>query len=149
MLIEPSSRDEVDRSASKLRSAARVSAVLFAVLVTESPRLTTLKATGKTSRLDRLCASEAWIDAALELIALEAPEWSVQRLCLDDREWLCTLTRFPDLPDWLDDSAEGRHPVLALAIVGALLDIRARTAIASNVSGQQPAWVSADCTDYR
>ena len=120
-----------ERLAIKLARAGLASAALFIATVAASPRLLTLKAMGKTNRLDRLITCEAWTEAALELLALETPGWSVQRLCRDDGEWLCTLTRLPDLPDWLDESAEGRHPVLALAILGATINVRARMEVAS------------------
>jgi hypothetical protein len=129
MLLELDGRDEIDNLANRLADATRVTAGLFAQIIAASPRLITLKAIGKTGRLDRLLACEAWTDAAIELLALEAPGWSVKRLFLEDREWLCTLTRFPDVPDWLDDSAEGCHPMLALAVLDALLDIRAREVV--------------------
>ena len=149
MLIKPENRNDVEKLANKLADATRASADLFAEIFAAGPRLMILRAAGKTNRLDRLVASEAWTDAALELIALEAPNWSVQRICLDDREWLCTLTRFPDVPDWLDDSAEGRHPVLALAILDALLDIRARATATSPAATRQLAGLTADCANYR
>lgn len=149
MLIEPNSRNDTDKLADRLRAASRVSAWFVAEVFAASPRLMTLRAMGKTARLDGLVACEAWTEAAIELVALDVPDWRMQRLCLDDGEWLCTLTRFPDLPDWLDDSAEGRHPVLGLAILDALLAARARNAVPSPPITRQLAGIGADCTDYR
>ena len=143
-------QSNVEKLATTLAEARGVTAALMAEVVAASPRLTTLRAQGKTDRLDHLAAANAWSDAALELLALEAPEWAVQRLCRDDGEWLCTLTRFPELPDWLDDCAEARHPVLAVAILSALLDLRARPADARRSWAAQPADARAvDCADYR
>ncbi len=109
----------------------------------------TLQAIGKTARFERLAASEAWTEAAIELIGLEAPDWTVKRLYLDDREWLCTLTRFPDVPDWLDESAEGRHPILALALLDALLAVRASGAVLPRSAAPHLDGAGADCADYR
>mgnify|MGYP001552311137 FL=1 len=149
MLIAPTSRNEFDRLATKLAGATKASAILFAEIFAASPRLMTLRAMGKTERLDRLLACEAWTEAAIELVALEAPEWRIQRLCLDDREWICALTRFPDLPEWLDESAEGRHPLITLAILDALLVARARAAVTYPSTPWQLPGVAADCADYR
>ena len=149
MFIQSDRRDDLDKLANKLTRATRASAVLFGEVFAASPRLMTLRTIGKTGRLDRLVACEAWTEAVMELIALEAPAWTVRRLCRDDRDWLCTLTRFLDVPDWLDESVEGRHPVLALAALGAVLDLRARTAVTSRGVAHELAGVTADCADYR
>ena len=76
----------------------------------------------KTARLERLIATSAWIDAALALIDLELPMWQVRRLVYDEGEWYCALSRQRELPDWLDQSIEGHHADLALAILSALVD---------------------------
>ncbi len=56
-------------------------------------RLVSLKQQGTTARLDSLVANGAWTDAAVELLSLGAPEWTLERLCRLDEAWLCTLTR--------------------------------------------------------
>jgi hypothetical protein len=78
----------------------------------------------KTARLERLIATSAWIDAALALIDLELPMWQVRRLAYDEGEWYCALSRQRELPDWLDQSIEGHHADLALAILSAFVDAR-------------------------
>jgi hypothetical protein len=148
MLSDIASPAQVDDFANKLACATRASAALF-TQISASPRLATLKAIGKARRLDRLLECEAWTEAALELISLEAPGWKVKRLCRDDGEWLCTLTRFPDLPDWLDDSAEGRHSVLALAVLEAFLSVRVQTSTSVPSTLRHQPDASADCADYR
>jgi hypothetical protein len=79
---------------------------------------------GKTKRIEQLIGSDAWTDAALALIELELPQWRVRRLAYDDGEWYCSLSRERELPDWLDQSVEGRHADLALAILSALVEVR-------------------------
>ena len=76
----------------------------------------------KTARLERMIATRAWIDAALALIDLELPMWQVRRLAYDEGEWYCALSRQRELPDWLDQSIEGHHADLALAILSAFVD---------------------------
>ena len=66
--------------------------------------------------------SGAWTDAALALIDLELPQWQLRRIAYDEGEWHCVLSRERELPDWLDQSAEGRHADLALAILSAFVE---------------------------
>ena len=117
---------EASRLAGRVASAGSPSAGLFASALGASRRLVLLGRLGETQRFERLVATEAWSDAALELLRLDAPEWHLQRLCQDDGEWLCSLSRFRELPDWLDDGVEARHHDMALAIVGAVVELRAR-----------------------
>jgi hypothetical protein len=74
----------------------------------------------QVARLRQLIAVRAWSDAALALVALQSPEWKLRRLCYDDGEWHCALSRQRDMPEWLDPTVEAHHPNMPLAIVGAL-----------------------------
>ncbi len=76
------------------------------------------------ARLERLIQSGAWTDAALALIDLELPQWQIRRIAYDEGEWHCALSRQRELPDWLDQSIEGRHADLALAILSAFVEAR-------------------------
>jgi hypothetical protein len=78
----------------------------------------------KTKRIGQLIDINAWTDAALSLIELELPQWQVRRIAYDDGEWYCALSRERDLPDWLDQSVEGRHADLALAILSAFVEVQ-------------------------
>src|SRR5262245_46704991 len=69
------------------------------------------------ARIDRLIASQAWIDAALALVELELPQWRVRRLAYDGGEWFCSLSCQRELPDWLDQPVEAHHAELARAIL--------------------------------
>ena len=89
-------------------------------------RLPSLRQSGKAVRIERLIASESWIDAALALIDLELPLWQVRRLAYDGGEWYCALSRERELPDWLDQCVETRHMNLALAILCALVEAKQR-----------------------
>jgi len=82
----------------------------------------------KTKRLRRLIDAEAWADAALALIELELPLWQVRRMDYDEGEWHCALSRQRELPDWLDQPIEARHPNLELALLDVLVETQAATA---------------------
>src|SRR6266404_8632247 len=90
--------------------------------------------TEKTARIERLIGSGAWTDAALALIDLELPQWQVRRIAYDEGEWYCALSRERELPDWLDQSVEGRHADLALAILTAFVEAERLTAPSSRTS---------------
>jgi hypothetical protein len=85
-------------------------------------RFPSLGQRGKTARVEHLIRSGAWTDAALALMELELPQWQIRRIAYDEGEWHCALSRERELPDWLDQSVEARHPDLALAILCAFVD---------------------------
>ena len=66
----------------------------------------------------------AWGDVALALIEIELPAWKLRRLIYEDGEWFCSLSKQPNLPVELDDTADGRHDVLPLAILSAFIEAR-------------------------
>lgn len=76
----------------------------------------------QVARLKQLICVRAWSDAAMALVTLRLPEWKLRRLVYDDGEWLCTLSRYRDMPDWLDQTVEAHHTNMPRAIVGALLE---------------------------
>jgi hypothetical protein len=107
----------------RLRDAHAVTAELMSEIVGEAcRRFPSTGQAGKTARIERLIASEAWTDAALALIDLELPLWQVRRIAYDEGEWYCALSRERELPDWLDRSIEARHADLGLAILSAFVD---------------------------
>ena len=75
-----------------------------------------------------MLANAAWTDAAFMLIAMELPAWTVRRLVYEDGEWICTLSRQPNLPPEIDDTVDTHHPALPLAILSALVEARTKTA---------------------
>jgi hypothetical protein len=76
------------------------------------------------ARVNRLIDSGAFTDATLALIELELPQWKLRRLLYEDGAWHCSLSRQPQLPVGLDDTAEASHETLPLAILGALVEAR-------------------------
>src|SRR6202007_1714118 len=99
----------------RLRDAFAATPSLIADVIREAcRRFPSQGQAGKTERIETLIRMGAWTDAALALCALELPQWQVRRLAYDDGEWYCALSRARELPDWLDQSVEGRHADLAL-----------------------------------
>jgi hypothetical protein len=89
-------------------------------------RLPVLKKSGLVARFKRLIETGAWTDAAIALVELEIPDRKVRRLVCEGGEWLCSLSRQPNLPMALDDTVEVSHEVLPLAILRAFLEARHR-----------------------
>jgi hypothetical protein len=131
MLAYPKFSGRLDRLTEQLRSARALDRALFVGVVADAcTRLPVLKQAGKASRIDRLIEAGAWTDAALALIEIELPGWTLRRLVYEDGEWLCSLSAEPRLPLALDDVADARHEVLPVAILAAFLEARRRVSAA-------------------
>jgi hypothetical protein len=119
----------------RLRDALAVTPSLIADVICDAcRRFPSLGQADKTERIGQLIRMGAWTDAALALIELELPQWQVRRLAYDDGEWYCALSRERELPDWLDQSVEGRHADLALAILSAFVEVQRQNADTSRPS---------------
>jgi hypothetical protein len=118
--------DLIDR----LRAARNVTAELMDAVMHASLRLPRLNKAGRAvAHLQGLLRAEAWTDAALAWAAIEAPQWRLRRLVHDDGLWLCALSRAPNLPLELDDTADGAHPLMPLAVMLAAVEARTRLAL--------------------
>jgi hypothetical protein len=118
-----SERRDIGELSDRLRDAHAVTADLVAEVIGKTcRRLSPIRPTEKTARIERLIGSGAWMDAALALIDLELPQWQVRRIAYDEGEWHCALSRQRELPEWLDQSIETRHEDLALAILSAFVE---------------------------
>ena len=118
-----------------LHDALAVTPALIADVIREScRRFPSQGQSGKTERVEQLIELGAWTDAALALIELELPQWRVRRLVYDSGEWHCALSRERELPDWLDESVEGRHADLALAILSAFVEVQRTSSPSSRTS---------------
>jgi hypothetical protein len=93
---------------------------------------------GKTITLDRLIEAGAWADAAIALVGLELPNWSLRRLVYEDGEWLCSLSRQPNLPIFFDEPGEGSHAVLALAVLRAFIAARCLSVATEQLTASVP-----------
>jgi hypothetical protein len=124
-----------DRLDEELRHAAAPAQALFAKIIAGACKhIPILSRSGKVEQVDRLIAAGAWTDAALALIALELPAWQLRRLAYDGGEWFCSLSRQPNVPSTLDDTADGNHELMALAILRAFLQTRRMADPAPRVS---------------
>jgi hypothetical protein len=127
MLFDPKHEMSLERLAREARLAPTPTHDLLSKLTRGAcPRLQLLRVTGKAAHLDRLIEAGAWTDAAIALIAAELPGWQLRRLVYEDGEWLCSLSRQPNLPMELDDTADASHEVPALAILCAFVEARRR-----------------------
>jgi|SRR5262249_12069444 len=132
MLYRPPYEHPLDRLEHQLRQARSVTSDLVSQMIAQACVRFAVQSPGAKAKVDRLIASSAWTDAALALLALELPQWSVRRLIRDDCEWLCSLSRTPALPPDLDETVEATHEVLPLAVLLALL--KARRAASAQVA---------------
>jgi hypothetical protein len=102
----------------ELRLAPALTPSLISRIISDScTRLSTMARAGLAARLDRFVRAEAWMDAALSLIDLDLPTWRPRRLIYDGGEWICSLSRHPEIPIELDSTADGRHETQAIAIL--------------------------------
>jgi hypothetical protein len=123
MWLNPKHEDRLDRQMEQLRLSPALTPDLISNVVADAcTRLPVLNKAGKTARLDQLIEARAWSDAALALIELELPAWKLRRLVYEDDEWFCSLSRQPNLPVAIDDTADARHEVLPLAILSAFVE---------------------------
>ena len=131
MALHAARSDILDRLEEELRLTPALVPPVFAKIMSGAcRRLPNLSRPGGMTRLDRLVAAGAWADAALVLIELELPAWSLRRLIREDDEWFCSLSRQPNLPTTLDVTADAHHDSLPLAILLAFLQARRTAEIA-------------------
>ena len=123
MLFRPKHED---RLAEQVRAASVPTKELFTGTIAHCVRLHTLIKAGKAAQIGPLLKAGAWTDVALAMIECELPGWKVRRLILEDGEWICSLSRQQRLPAEFDDTADGDHECLPLAILCAFLEARRR-----------------------
>jgi hypothetical protein len=124
----PNNENRFDHLERQLQSADALTPELMSDVMTEAcVRLAALGHTNQPARLNQLVKSGAWTDAALALIELELPAWSLRRLAYEDGEWLCSLSSQVNLPTCLDDTIDASHEHLPLAILIAFLEARRRS----------------------
>jgi hypothetical protein len=132
MLFDPKYEERLGGPERQLRRAHALTPGIMADVIGEACTRFASQSPAAKAKLDRLVETGAWTDASLALVELELPQWKLRRLVYDDGEWLCSLSKQPQLPLGLDDLAEASHEIMPLAILIALLE--ARRAAASSVS---------------
>jgi hypothetical protein len=129
----------LDRLDDELQTAPEVARAVFAKIIGSAcNRIPVLSKSGKTARMERLIESGAWTDAAIALIESEMPGWKLRRLVYENGEWFCSLSRQPNMPADLDDSADAAHQVLPLAILRAFVEARRRSNFATDTASAVP-----------
>ena len=125
MLFTP--KRNLDRLEANLHGAPAITAELMCDMMTKACVRFAAHSRAAQARVNRLIDAGAWTDASLALLELELPQWKVRRLVQEDGEWLCTLSKQPQLPLGLDEVSEATHELLPLAILIALLQVRCAT----------------------
>jgi hypothetical protein len=129
----------LDRLDDELLAAPEVARTVFAKIIGSAcSRIPVLGKSGKTARMERLIESGAWTDAAMALVESELPGWKLRRLIYENGEWFCSLSRQPNMPADLDDSADAAHQVLPLAILRAFVEARRRGKVATDAAPRVP-----------
>jgi hypothetical protein len=127
-MLNPKDENRLDQLIDQVRLVPALTPDLFSrVIAGACARLPVLIKAGKAAWLERLTQAHAWSDAVLALIELELPAWQLRRLVYEDGEWFCSLSKQPNIPAALDDTADSSHEVLPLAILGAFLEARRKT----------------------
>jgi hypothetical protein len=135
MLFNPEHEDRLDWLTDQLRRAPALTPDLMTNVITASgTRRAVPFSAGRATRIDQLVDAGAWIDAAFTLIEIGLPAWTLRRLVYEDGQWLCSLSRSPNLPTELDDTANAGHKVLPLAILSAFVEARCRTSASDRSS---------------
>ncbi len=76
----------------------------------------------EANRVRRFMRTGAWIDAALALIELELPQWSLRCVARENGQWRCVLVRGSLVADWLDDTIRSEDEALPLALLAAFVE---------------------------
>ena len=131
----PKTADRLSLLADQLRLAHTVTPDLVSHVIDGAcVRLPALGRTEKAARLNRLIEAGAWTEVALALIELELPQWQLRRLVHDDGEWLCSLSKQPNLPAEFDDTVDAGHEILPLAMLSAFVEARRQAVATRQVS---------------
>lgn len=126
--------ERLDLLVDELRLTSALTPHLISKVVRDAcKRVPSMASTGQARRLDRLVRAEAWIDAVLALIELELPLWRPCRLIYDGGEWVCSLSRHPEIPFEFDDTVEGRHEAAAVAILLSFVEAKRLLATGEHV----------------
>lgn len=125
MLFRPFKRDHAGEIETRIEGAAAVTPALMADIVAHCRRVDRSESSRMAWRLNAFVEAKAFTDAALALIEVELPHWSLVRIACEEGEWVCTLSRYARMPAWLGDTVDGRHALLPLAILSAVVAARA------------------------
>jgi hypothetical protein len=106
----------------QVRLAPAVSVNLLQQVTEACPRLPSAQQSKQAADIDRFIEARSWTDFALGLVRLELPTWRIRRIACEGGEWFCSLSQQPHLPLALDETADGTHDDLPLAVLRALVE---------------------------
>jgi hypothetical protein len=130
----------LDRLDKALRVTPEPTPELFSKIIASAcTRIPILSKSGNAGRIARLVEAGGWTDAAFALIELELPLWKLRRLVYEDGAWFCSLSRQPGLPAALDETADGCHELMPLAILLAFLQARRMAGVSPQAIAAMPA----------
>jgi hypothetical protein len=133
MFYDPKHEERLGGLIDQLRLASAPTSDLFSDIVADAcPRLSRTEYAAKAVRIRWLSEAGAWTDAALGLVELELPQWTVRRLVRDDGAWICSLSRHCEIPIEFDDTEEAIHESLPLAILTAFVGAQRRRVATSD-----------------
>ena len=122
----------------RVRLAPAVSVSLLQQIAEVCPRLSSARQSELATDIDRFVEAHSWTDLALGLVRLELPTWQIRRIACEGGEWLCSLSRQPHLPLPLDETADGIHSDLPLAVLRALVEALRINVVQSEPSTHVP-----------
>jgi hypothetical protein len=120
----------------RLRQAPMVTSELISTVIAQA--CLRLQSHARMARILRLVEVGATTDAALAMVELELPQRKLRRLVHDDGLWHCSLSKQLALPGNLDDTADGSHESLPLAIVTAFLEAQRDAGLSTERSQSVP-----------
>jgi hypothetical protein len=123
------------------QAPAATSALVSAALDLMGARCAAPHGEARTQQVRALIDAHAWTDAALAIADLDRSR-TIRHLVHEDGEWHCGIGSQWAVPDWLDDTAAFSHPVLALAILGALIDTLSWAPARDIPQSSAPRWPS-------
>jgi hypothetical protein len=123
MLCGPTCDDQLGRVHERIRRAQTVTPELVSDFI-EAEGIGPALPRGGNGRLAWLIEAGARTEAVLALIDAAVPQWKLRSLAYDDGEWHCSLSRQRGVPAEFDDTADGHHENLALAIMAAIVEAR-------------------------
>jgi hypothetical protein len=128
MALIPNREHRLDRLTDELRLAPAPNPNLFIKVTMDACIcLSVLYMAGTAVRIKQLIKARAWSDAAFAVIEYELPTWKLRRLVYQEGEWLCSLSKQLNMPEQIDETADGIHDVMPLAILSAFIEARRMT----------------------
>src|SRR5262249_11394241 len=115
-VVGPTCDDRLGRVHERIRHARTVTPELVSDFI-EAEGIDPALPRGSNGRLAWLIEAGARTEAVLALIDIAVPQWKLLNLAYDDGEWHCSLSRQRGVPAEFDDTADGHHENLALAIM--------------------------------